>query len=80
MHVLTRRPAERVRGIGLGGFFAVRALAEVIVGLAGDFGGSVGREGVGGGGAAGGKGFCVELGGGVVTYLDAGFVLEGGRM
>lgn len=78
MHVLARRPAERVRGIGLGGFFAVGALAEVVVGLAGDFGGSVGCEGVGGGGAAGWEGFGVELGGRVVTYLDAGFMLTGG--
>lgn len=56
----------------------MRALAEVVVGLAGDFRAGVGREGVGGGGAAGGEGFCVELGGGVVTYLDAGFMLTGG--
>jgi len=56
----------------------VRALAEVVVGLTGDFGGSVGCEGVGGGGAAGGEGFGVEFRGGVVTYLDAGFVLTGG--
>lgn len=54
------------------------ALAEVVVGLAGDFGAGVGCEGVGGGGAAGGEGCGVEIGRGVVAYLAAGFVLMGG--
>ncbi len=54
------------------------ALAEVVVGLAGDLGAGVGREGVGGGGAARGEGCGVEIGGGVVAYLEAGFVLAGG--
>lgn len=77
MHICTCGSAERVCGAGLGGFFAVGALGEVVGGLAGDFGGGVGGEGVGGGGAAGGKGLGGEGGGGVVAYLDAGFVLGG---
>lgn len=76
MHVLARRPAERVRGVGFCGLFAVGALAGLVVGLAGDLGAGVGREGVGGGGGAGGKGLGVEFGGGVVADLDAGFVLR----
>lgn len=69
---------DGVRGLGLGGFFAVRAFGQVVVGLAGGLGDGVRLEGAVGGGAAGGEGFGVEFGGGVVADEDAGFVLGGG--
>ena len=67
VHVGGGGAAERVGGFGLGGFFAVGALREVVVGLAGGLGDGVRGEGAVGGGAAGGEGLGVEFGGGVVA-------------
>lgn len=67
MHVARGGAGEGVGGVGLCGFLAVRALAQLVVGLAGGFGGAVGGEGAVCGGAAGGEGLDVEFGGRVVA-------------
>ena len=53
----------------------MRALAEFVVCLPGDLGDGIGLEGAVWGGAAGGEGFGMEFGGGVVADEDTGFVL-----
>ena len=80
MHVRGRTAAERVRGGGVGAFFAVRAQHVLVVGLAGDFGDGIGLEGPVRWGAAGREGFGGE-GGSVVGGGDFGadLVLLGRR-
>lgn len=72
--------AESVGGGGLGRFFAVGALGEVVVGLAGNFGGAIGGEGAILGRGARGKGFGVEFRDGVIAYENTGLVLLIGKI
>lgn len=78
MHVRGSGATEGGLGGGDGAFFAVGAVGEVVVGLAGDFADGVGSEGAVFRSGAGGKGFGVEFGEGVVADFDAGFMLGRG--
>ena len=75
MYVAGSCPAEGGRGGGFGGFFAVAALGEVVVGLAGDFGSGVRGEGTVGGSATRRESFGAEFRDCFVADEDAGFVL-----